>query len=56
MPIQVDQPKSHRGKLFAGGILIAVFMVVLAMPRFVRGLFLVVAALAAISAAWLFRS
>ncbi len=53
MPIQVYPPKQDRGKLVAAGIIGVVLLVAFAMPRVVRGLFVVLVALAATAAFWL---
>ena len=53
MPIQIDPPKRPTGKLFAAGLLAAVLLVVISMPRALRALFVTMAALAAIAGFWL---
>jgi len=54
MPIQVDPPKPNAGKLAAAGILTALLLIALSMPRFFRALFVTAVVLAGRSAAWLF--
>ena len=54
MPIQVDSPKPHTGKLFAAGLLMAVLLIAFSMPRMLRALILMMVVLAAISSAWVF--
>ncbi|MBY5698386.1 hypothetical protein [Rhizobium leguminosarum] len=53
MGIQVPAPKKDQGKLIAAGVVGAVLLVAIAMPRVVRNLFIVVIVLAAASGFWL---